>query len=232
MRKLSLSILSALALVTAGAASAADLPVKARPAMTPVPAFSWTGIYVGLNAGYGWGDTSGTLFAGAPGNPNIGGPLAGGQIGGNYQFANNIVIGIEADYQWADIDGSSTTLAGVVRTAEVERFGTVRGRLGFAWDRWLAYVTGGYAFGAKTNLTIGPAALVTSSSTLDGWTAGVGVEYAFAPNWSAKLEYLHIDLNDKTFFTGLGACAVTSLCQAGANIDLVRVGLNYRFGWR
>jgi outer membrane immunogenic protein len=234
MRKLSISILSALALVTAGAASAADLPVKARPAaMTPVPQFSWTGIYVGLNAGYGWGDTSGTLFSTAPGNVNLGGALAGGQIGANYQF-NNIVLGIEADYQWADIDGSSTTLAGVIRTAEVERFGTVRGRLGFAWDRWLAYVTGGYAFGAKTNVSIVPGTLLASSATLDGWTAGVGVEYAFAPNWSAKLEYLHIDLNDKTFFSGLGACAVTSLCQTGANIDLVRVGLNYRFGanWR
>jgi outer membrane immunogenic protein len=231
MRKLSLSILSALALVTAGAASAADLPVKARP-MTVAPQFSWTGIYVGLNAGYGWGDTSGTLFA-APGNFNVSGGLAGGQIGGNYQF-NNIVLGIEADYQWADIDGSSTTLAGVVRTAKIERFGTARGRLGFAWDRWLAYVTGGYAFGAKTNVSIVPGALLASSHTLDGWTAGVGVEYAFAPNWSAKLEYLHVDLGDKTFFSGLGACTVTSLCQVGANIDLVRAGLNYRFGpvWR
>jgi outer membrane immunogenic protein len=233
MRKLSISILSALALMTAGAASAADLPVKARAPMTVAPQFSWTGIYVGLNAGYGWGDTSGTLFSTAPGQVNISGALAGGQIGGNYQFANNFVVGIEADYQWADIDGSSTTLAGVTRTADVERFGTVRGRLGFAWDRWLAYVTGGYAFGAKTEVTIVPGALLASSATLDGWTAGVGVEYAFAPNWSAKLEYLHIDLNDKTFFSGLGACAVTSLCQVGANIDLVRVGLNYRFGpWR
>jgi len=75
-----------------------------RAPVTYVPFFTWNGAYVGLNAGYGWGDTSGTLFA-APGNFNVSGGLAGGQIGGNYQF-NNIVLGVEADYQWADIDGS------------------------------------------------------------------------------------------------------------------------------
>jgi outer membrane immunogenic protein len=232
MRKLSISILSALALIVPAAASAADLPVKARPMVT-APAFSWTGFYVGLNAGYGWGDTRGTLATPVPGNFNISGPLAGGQIGANYQFANNIVIGIEADYQWADIDGSATTAAGVIRTAEVERFGTVRGRLGYAWDRWLGYVTGGYAFGARTNATVSPV-FIASSQTLDGWTAGVGVEYAFAPNWSAKLEYLHVELDEKTFFPGVAGCAVLAACQMGANIDLVRVGLNYRFGanWR
>ena len=233
MRKLSISILSALALIVPGAAYAADLPVKARP-MIPAPAFSWTGFYVGLNAGYAWGDTTGTFFTPAPGNFDISGALAGGQLGANYQFANNVVIGIEADYQWADIDGSASTGAGVINTAEIERFGTVRGRLGYAWDRWLGYVTGGYAFGARTNVTVVPAAVTSSSATLDGWTAGVGVEYAFAPNWSAKLEYLHIELDEKTFFPGVGACAVTALCQVGADVDLVRVGLNYRFGgaWR
>ena len=235
MRKLSISLLSALALIVPGAAFAADMPVKARPMMTAAPAFSWTGIYVGVNAGYAWGNTTGTLGTPAPGNYNISGVLAGGQIGGNYQFANNVVIGIEADYQWADIDGSASTAAGVIRTTEVDRFGTVRGRLGYAWDRWLGYVTGGYAFGARVNETVGPAAFVASSGTLNGWAAGVGVEYAFAPNWSAKLEYLHVELDQKTFFTGVGACAVVALCQRGADIDLVRVGLNYRFGgatWR
>jgi outer membrane immunogenic protein len=233
MRKLSLSIVSALALVIPAAAYAADLPVKARP-MVPAPAFSWTGFYVGLNAGYGWGRTTGTLFTPAPGHIRINGPLAGGQVGANYQFANNFVVGIEADYQWADIDGSATTAAGVIDTAEVNRFGTVRGRLGYTWDRWLAYVTGGYAFGAHTTMTTGPAAFAASSRTLDGWTAGAGVEYAFAPAWSAKLEYLHVALDQRTFFPGLAGCAVVALCQAGARIDLVRVGLNYRFGatWR
>jgi outer membrane immunogenic protein len=231
MSKLSISIVAALAIILPGAAFAADMPVKARP-MTAAPAFSWTGIYVGANAGYAWGNTTGTLFAGVPGNFDINGGLAGGQIGGNYQFANNIVIGLEADYQWADIDGSAATGA-VVASAEVERFGTVRGRLGYAWDRWLGYVTGGYAFGARTNVAFAAPAIVGSSATLDGWAAGVGVEYAFAPNWSAKLEYLHVELDEKTFFAGV--CAVPSLCQAGADIDSVRVGLNYRFGganWR
>ena len=234
MRRVSISLLSALALIVPAAAFAADMPVKARP-MTAAPAFSWTGIYVGANAGYAWGNTTGTLGTPLPGNYSISGALAGGQIGGNYQFANNVVVGIEADYQWADIDGSGSTAAGVIRTTQVERFGTVRGRLGFAWDRWLGYVTGGYAFGARTNETVGPAAFAASSGTLDGWAAGVGAEYAFAPNWSAKLEYLHVALDQQTFFAGVGACGVGALCQRGADIDLVRVGLNYRFGgamWR
>jgi outer membrane immunogenic protein len=232
MRKFSISLLSAIALIVPAAASAADMPVKARP-MTAAPAFSWTGIYVGANAGYAWGDTTGTFFTGAPGNYNINGPLAGGQIGGNYQFANNIVIGLEADYQWADIDGSAVVVAGVTTSTEIERFGTVRGRLGYAWDRWLGYVTGGYAFGARTNVAVAGAGVIASSNNLNGWAAGVGVEYAFAPNWSAKLEYLHVELDEKTFFAGV--CAVPSLCQVGADVDLVRVGLNYRFGgatWR
>jgi len=83
------------------------------------------------------------------------------------------------------------------------------------------------------SIFVTPAALSGSGSrTLDGWAAGAGVEYAFAPNWSAKLEYLHVELDQKTFFAGV--CAVPSLCQAGADVDLVRVGLNYRFGpvWR
>src|SRR5690242_6374042 len=109
MRKLALTLASTFALIaTAGFAAAADLPVKARPYVS-APAFSWTGIYVGANIGYAWGRTTGTAALAAPavGQFDINGWQAGGQIGGNYQI-QNWVLGIEADYQWADIDGSAT----------------------------------------------------------------------------------------------------------------------------
>ena len=236
MNKLAVALLSSAALLmTAAAASAADLP--ARPvykAPIAAPAFSWTGIYIGGNVGYGWGRTRGTAAVSAPGalpgQFDLDGIVGGGQIGTNYQVGN-WVLGVEVDYQGASVDGSNT--AGVFNdTAKVERFGTVRGRLGYAWDRWMVYGTGGYAFAARTNYAfVTPAALSGSASRdLDGWAAGGGVEYAFAPNWSAKVEYLHLNLDTKTF-TGL-PCGAAG-CTVGADVDTVRVGVNYRFsGWR
>lgn len=224
MRKLTLTLMTLAATIAAGAASAADLPRKAPPPAMVAPAFSWTGLYIGANAGYGWGDSNGTLAL--PGS--IDGALAGGQIGINYQFpASPVVIGIEADYQWANIEGTTGFFLPV--NVELQRFGTVRGRLGFAWDRFMLYGTGGWAFAANTEVSIGG---LSASRDLSGWTAGVGVEWAFAPNWSAKLEYLHLGLESKNYF-GPGVCLAG--CNAGLDVDLVRVGLNYRLGglfWR
>lgn len=220
LRSFALACVVALAAVPA---VAADLPARmVTKAPVMAPAFSWTGFYIGGNVGYAWGRTTGTLAV-PPGNFDIDGIFGGGQIGANYQVGS-WVFGVEADYQAADINGSNA--AGRI---EIDRFGTIRGRVGYAWDRWMVYGTGGYAFDAQTKASTIPAA-ATSSRSLDGWAAGVGVEYAFMPNWSAKVEYLHLDLDEKTFFDGLGACAgAPSICQSGATVDTVRVGLNYRF---
>lgn len=226
MRRFALALLSSAVMI--GAASAADLPVKARP--YAAPAFSWTGIYVGGNVGYGWGSTHGTAANPLPGNFDIDGGLAGLQIGANYQM-QNWVLGIEADYQWADIDGSNTVGA-FADSAKVSRFGTVRGRLGYAWDRWMVYGTGGWAFNARTRYSFVTPAAATDAHNLSGWAAGAGLEYAFAPNWSAKVEYLHVDL-DQRDYGGLGCLA--GACRVGTDIDTVRLGVNYRFGggmWR
>jgi outer membrane immunogenic protein len=235
MNKLIVALLSSAALlVTAAAASAADLP--ARPvykAPIAAPAFSWTGIYIGGNVGYGWGRTRGTAatsLGGLPGQFDLDGIVGGGQIGANYQIAN-WVLGVEVDYQGSSVDGSNTVGA-ITDSAKIDRFGTVRGRLGYAWDRWMVYGTGGYAFSARTNYNFVTPALGSGSRDLDGWAAGGGIEYAFAPNWSAKVEYLHLNLDTKAF-TGL-ACAPAA-CTVGADVDTVRVGVNYRFsglGWR
>ena len=206
MRKFTLALLAVAATLATGAANAADLPRKAPPMVMPAPVFSWTGFYIGINGGYGWADTKNgfTEF------DNASGGVFGVQGGFNYQFAGSpIVIGIEADYQGANIKADGIFF-GTLTNVELERFGTVRGRLGFAWDRFLIYGTGGWAYGAQTEISLGFPFFVSGRQELSGWTAGAGIEWAFAPNWSAKIEYLHLDLKREGFF-GPEVCLLAGL---------------------
>ena len=223
MRKFTLALLAVAATLATGAANAADLPRKAPPMVMPAPVFTWTGFYLGINGGYGWADTKNgfTEFDDASGG------VFGVQGGFNYQFVGSpIVIGIEADYQGANIKADGNFLLTPTRV-ELERFGTVRGRLGFAWDRFLIYGTGGWAWGAETEISLGFPFFLDAHQQLSGWAAGAGIEWAFAPNWSAKVEYLHLDLSSKTFF-GPAVCLLG--CAAGLNVDIIRGGVNFRFG--
>ena len=225
MRKFTLALLAVAATLATGAANAADLPRKAPPMVVPAPVFSWTGFYIGINGGYGWASTKNgfTEF------DNASGGVFGVQGGFNYQFVGSpIVIGIEADYQGANIKADGVFL-GTLTNVELERFGTVRGRLGFAWDRFLIYGTGGWAYAAQTEISLGFPFFVSGSQELSGWTAGAGIEWAFAPNWSAKIEYLHLDLKREGFFgPEVNACLLG--CSSGLNVDIIRGGVNFRFG--
>lgn len=231
MFKRALLGVSALALL-AGTASAADLanryPVKA--AVVPVQVFSWTGFYIGGNVGWGWANNSlsyTTLGLGTfdynVGNTN--GFLGGLQAGFNYQLANNVVLGLEADYQWTDL-GSDTLLiggplgAGAV-SQNVDSFGTIRARLGYAMDRFLPYITGGAAY-AKLNYT-DPFGLNFGNNKW-GWTAGAGVEYAITNNFTVKGEYLYAGFSDTTqaYLNG-------DQISASTDIQTLRVGANYKF---
>ena len=202
------ALLGATALVLlAGTASAADLatryPVKAAP--IPVQVFSWTGFYIGGNVGWGWADNTYdyTPFA-APTysyNPGTSNGFTGGlQMGYNYQFVNNVVLGVETDFNWADI---------------------IRARLGYAMDRFLPYITGGVAY-ANTKYT-DPFGF-SDSNLKWGWTAGAGLEYAITNNWTVKAEYLYLGFdNSKTnYFNG-------DQLSVGSNIQTARVGVNYKF---
>ena len=209
-------------LATAFSAEAADIrrPVhKAPPA--PVPYFSWSGFYLGINGGYGWGtsDWSGFVFASKPT-----GWLVGGTVGFNYQISS-IVLGIEGDYDWADISASGVCAVGFTCGSRSSYLATFRGRVGLAFDRFLPYITGGAAFGNIKASLVGPATILAASQSRTGWTIGGGVEYAFLENWSAKLEYLYVDLGsyDTGFLTPL--VANTSFRE-----NIFRAGLNYRFG--
>lgn len=206
-------------LVTASA-SAADLPRKAIP-YEPVPAFSWTGFYVGLNAGYGWANVNN----GDATSSNINGFVGGGQIGYNWQL-NSFVLGVEGDFQGTlQKQSTGATVAGIGFTVDqkIPWFGTARGRLGYAWGPWMIYGTGGAAW-VNYKLTISAlGAEVTDNTTKTAWTAGGGVEWMFIPNWSAKVEYLYIDTGNTT------ASLFGVNFDTRAKENLVRAGINYHF---
>ncbi|WP_029352455.1 outer membrane protein [Bosea sp. 117] len=214
MKKIIGTGIAAAALLAAAPAFAADMsqpyPTKA-PAAIIAPAFNWTGFYLGVNAGYGWGSGSG-LTDDLGIDPD--GWLAGGQIGVNYQFGNNVVLGAEADIQGSDFKDNDDFYG--VRS-KMDYFGTVRARLGYAFDNVLPYVTGGLAWGHNEIKYDG----FTSDKTHVGWTVGGGVEWGFAPNWTAKAEYLYMDFGDE-YYDSIGA-------DAGLTANVLRAGLNYKF---
>ena len=223
---------------SSGAASAADLPRRApAPPVSAVsyiaPMFTWTGFYVGANIGYGWGDGDGRIaIAGVGAGPISGdgnGVLGGLQAGYNWQ-SGSLVFGVETDIQASGGEGDVTGSPGTARlTAQAETpwFGTLRGRVGFAHDRWLFYVTGGGVYGnAKLSGTVsGPGGgSFSSSESYWAWTLGGGVEAALWDRWSAKLEYLHIGSPSDTP-SPPGTRALTG----DTSSHIVRVGLNYHF---
>jgi len=205
----------------AGAAAAADLPARAAPpapVFSAVPVFTWTGFYVGVNAGYGWQDNNdGSVFVpagtfvtapGASGTITYGdddgdGFVGGGQIGYNYQIGS-FVVGVEADLQFADLGGSDgtatfpATFPASFRPAGtaggIDWFGTVRARAGVAFGQALIYATGGFAYGGADddNDAFG---LVNDDDVRTGWTLGAGVEYAFTNNLTLGIEGLWVNLN-------------------------------------
>ncbi|MCZ7658264.1 MAG: outer membrane beta-barrel protein, partial [Xanthobacteraceae bacterium] len=174
----------ALAVLLAGKpAMAADIarpaPAPVPPVTTPVSAYNWTGFYLGVHAGYGWADKGWTdTIVPFSISHDADGFLAGGQVGFNYQI-NNIVLGIEGDLSWADINGgaASPRLGGETFDTRIDWMGTLTGRIGFALDNWLIYGKGGFAW---VNEDLGyavPGFAAASGSTRTGWTVGAGIEY-------------------------------------------------------
>jgi outer membrane immunogenic protein len=257
MKKFLLAGVALSGLVTAGAASAADLPRRSAPPMAPIvtpaiPIFTWTGFYVGANAGYGWGNSgSNTMFVAPGAIPGFdGGTIAysgsdagfvgGGQAGYNYQIGS-FVVGVETDIQWADLANGRVGLAtgdfpaGFVpatRGAGIDWFGTARARAGFAFDRALIYATGGFAYGGG-----GDSSGINGSDTRTGWVLGGGAEYAFTNNLTFGLEGLWVNLDSSNTTGVIGTAGTPPVPVVAAGVDdkngndffVARAKVNFKF---
>jgi outer membrane immunogenic protein len=234
MKKIAFATAAVTMLLT-GAASAADLAARPYTKAPPVPiaaVYNWTGFYIGVSGGGGWGQTD-WQYISAPVSPNtnhdISGWLAGGQAGYNWQ-AGSWVFGLEADAHGANINGSALCPdPAFVCGSKVDTLASFRGRIGYAAGPVLFYGTGGagYAHVKYSAVTLGGPNFFTSADRW-GYAAGAGIEWGFAPNWSAKVEYMHYGFDRWT--APVGTLSNTSPADVSLNIDTVKVGVNYRFG--
>jgi outer membrane immunogenic protein len=232
-----------LCFVAASDGFAADLPVAPPVAASyyaPPLEYNWGGFYVGLNAGYGFGRSSWSTPGFAPtSNFNVNGALAGGTIGINYQWGG-FVAGFEADGDWSGLSGSDSgdpycvQMVGACQTKQ-PWLATVRGRFGYAINRLLIFATAGGAFGELRTGLNPPGVYDTSNGV--GWTAGAGLEVGITENWTAKLEYLYVDLGNGTCNMNCGAVpsafggAVAVPVTVPFTENVVRGGINYRFAF-
>jgi outer membrane immunogenic protein len=287
MRKVAIGVAASIALIGTPA-FAAEMPVKAPPA--PISySWTGFYVGGNLGGGWDHSDWTGTNSGTAVGavtapviqtfafGENGSGALGGGQVGFNYQFPSNVVAGIEADIDGAGIRGSANACSTNVgsgfvgagtgnfgncfsTTTRLNDFGTVRGRLGYAFNNILLYGSGGFAWGnASTsssltcngepgigaNCNAGVGATFTGgtssvSATFGGWAAGAGAEWRFVHNWSLRVEYLHLQFNgvgqifstSGTFVAPVaGTYSATTNSQTNIGVDIARVGLNYLFSW-
>ena len=225
-------VAAAMALMLGGTADAlaAELPPPTVP--LPAPAYNWTGFYLGINGGYGTGNSNWSDGSvGTTGSFPTSDFLIGGTVGANYQVGQ-YVFGIEGDGDWTNLQGNSGATCGAILPppggcqTQSQWLATVRGRVGYAFDRVLLYGTAGAAIG---NIQAGLNPPSTFDNSVEvGWTAGAGLEFALAQNWTAKVEYLFVDLPN-------GSCTTVDSCGGAAgsivsfNESIVRAGVNFRF---
>jgi len=230
--------LAAIGALVAGPAMAADLsmPVKAPPI---AQVFSWTGFYIGIDGGGSWGRSKHVdQITGLDDAPwfDVNGGLVGGTAGYNWQMGN-FVLGVEGDMSWVGQNGSAVDTGPGGNPAfssfTNERWlATVRGRAGYAVNSMLLYVTAGYAAaGVNVGVTSTATGVIIDQATptRSGWTGGAGIEWGFALNWSAKVEYLYVDLGNTGFVTpNLGPGFNRG--SVPLNDNIVRAGIDYHFG--
>ena len=234
MKKYLLGTVALLAVAAATPALSADLGMrypKAPPMLEPV--WTWTGFYAGVNGGWGWGDSRWQLQPGLlnEGTHSASGGTVGGQVGYNWQFGA-FVVGLEAQGNWADFNGTNVSLVFPLTTnrTNIDAFGLFTGKVGYAWNNFMAYAKGGAAVQSidysRTTTATG-FVLGTASETRWGATVGIGVEYAFTPNWSAGLEYNHMFMGSRDI-TLTPAPNTTDRIRLDTDVFTGRV--NYRFG--
>jgi outer membrane immunogenic protein len=244
MNKLLLGATGLAMLGMAAPATAADLPARTytkAPVTVPVAVYDWSGFYIGANGGWGsshkcWDFTTPAgAFLFAEGCHDATGGVAGGQIGYRWQ-ASSWVFGLEAQGDWADLRGSNASLFIPVFTnqSKIDAFGLFTGQVGYAWNNALLYVKGGAAVTGdrfSVTTTVGNVLAATAADqTRWGGAVGAGIEFGFAPNWSAAIEYDHLFMQDKLTTTTTPGGVFFGTDNIRQDVDLVTVRVNYRFG--
>jgi outer membrane immunogenic protein len=259
MKRVALISIAAMGVGFVHGAEAADLGVRAAPVVAPAPmvvAPTWTGLYAGVNGGYGWTSnlnasstfvdpTGATVITPATTGLNATGAVFGGQLGYNWQAAN-WVFGVEGDFDGASIEKFNNASATVVTAGfninepfhtNVNWLASIRGRLGYVWGPGMIYATGGGAWANVDFDAGGPGndSALTSTSTKSGWVVGAGYEWLINPNWSLRGEYLYYKFTDVANATVAGGAIVpgtfTTHNLGDMSINVFRVAVNYKFDW-
>ncbi|MBK5961712.1 hypothetical protein CCR97_26410 [Rhodoplanes elegans] len=226
MKTILLSTCAALSVLCAGAAVAADLPIKAPPPVVPVQA-PWTGCGIGFNVGGGWGDTWWSNPTPAlAGSYSLSGAVAGGQLYCDYQ-TGPFVIGLEASYDWTNLDGNYANGAGYLRQTTVNALGGAGGRVGLVVDKSLIFVRAQAVWADVDHTqTLTGFAAQTISETRFGWGIGAGLEYMIAPVLTARIEYNYNDFGTQNY-----SYAAQPAVTYGEELRLhvLKLGVNYKF---
>jgi outer membrane immunogenic protein len=204
---------------TAGALAAdPSLPIEDVPV-----GFNWTGGYIGGQVGYAWGDSHYYVVDTdtVTGRPDPDGFLGGVYVGYNYQLQNNVVLGVDADFAWASVDGTDDEVIETI-SGDLNWSGAVRARLGYAVDRFLPYIAGGVAFADYDHRLMEEAEV---GDTYVGWTLGVGAEYAFTDNLVGRAEYRYTDFGTEEFPLDNGISAH----EVDLKTNEIRFGIAYKF---
>ena len=234
MKKLLLATVALVALGATVPALAADLaarPYTKAPPPVMAPIYNWTGFYIGGHVGAAFGNDN-TFNGLVIGNNNDARFLGGVQVGADYQFAPNWVLGVEGQFSWLGGNNNVVTFPnGYAYTNDQRGLGSVTGRIGYTWGPALLYVKGGYAYSdnRETLLLAGvPQAFAFDHNHRDGYTVGAGLEYMFAQNWSAKAEYQYYNFGSTQFVNPVALAPFGSFRN---DEHTVKVGVNYRFNF-
>jgi len=212
-----------------------DWLVSPPPFETKAPPPHWTSFYFGAHGGFAWGDTDFRAVTGSSpasfGSLSPQGWLGGVQAGYSYEFGNKVVLGFETDFSYAGIDGTAASAGGsaLLVESQTEWLGTLRGRIGYAVDKFLPYATGGLAIARNRSHPIGPGGERSHDDmTATGWVAGVGAEYALTDYLTWKAEVLHADFGKSSYLARFPSAGSTIDTEERTTVDSVRFGLNYR----